>query len=97
MTQVNDEAEAYEELKKFVETKFKNFDYCIIVGIGKISKETSEVKGMGFSFSGITAKTPFGIVKAIISNILPQFQYLIGQYEVRPAAPIVQPQNGDRK
>ncbi|MBI2598358.1 MAG: hypothetical protein HYW50_04130 [Candidatus Diapherotrites archaeon] len=97
MVKIKEEAEAYEEIKKFVGQKFKDFDYNIIVSIGKIDKQTKQITSMGFTFSTISGSTPFGIVKSIIANTIAQFQGLMNKYNIEPAQPIAQEKKKEEK
>ncbi|MDP2667074.1 MAG: hypothetical protein Q8P05_06260 [Candidatus Diapherotrites archaeon] len=84
MSDIEHENEAYEELKDFLENRFNNFHYTIIVGLGRIEND-KEIYAMGFTLSNTDAHTPFGIIKGIIANIIAEYQQLIDQYEPNPA------------
>ena len=88
MPKITQPEEACEEIRQFVEKKFKMLDHHIIVSIAKVD-EDGIMNSIGFSLSSINGGTPVSIFKAIISNVTAQFNQLKNQYEIQPAVPIV--------
>lgn len=94
MAKITETSEAFDEIKKFVEENFKNFDYHIIISIAKID-ETKNINAVGFTLTSITGTTPFGAVKSILANTISQFQGLMNIYNVEPAKPFAEKKQGD--